>query len=192
MSWELRIALRYLTARRKQAFISVISGVAVGVMAVLIALGLMTGLQSEIRARILGATAHVSVFQARGASLDELSGVLESVRKVPGVADRFELFAAGMEIANGFSELNDPLEQRQRFLDQLKARERGDLEAHRMDEDYVRALGHGLPPTGGCGVGIDRLAMLLTGSPSIRDVILFPHMRPESGREREGREPDEA
>jgi lysyl-tRNA synthetase class 2 len=91
-----------------------------------------------------------------------------------------------MEIANGFSELNDPLEQRARFLDQLRQREKGDDEAHRMDEDYVRALGHGLPPTGGCGVGIDRMAMLLTGQPSIRDVILFPHMRPEAGRGREG------
>jgi lipoprotein-releasing system permease protein len=91
MSWELRIALRYLTARRKQAFISVISGVAVlgvavGVMAVLIALGLMTGLQSEIRARILGATAHVSLFRAQGASLDELGAVIETVRRVPGVS----------------------------------------------------------------------------------------------------------
>jgi lysyl-tRNA synthetase class 2 len=95
----------------------------------------------------------------------------------PGVADRFELYAAGMEVANGFSELNDPLEQRRRFLEQARERERGDLEAHQMDEDYVRALGHGLPPTGGCGVGIDRLAMILTGSPSIRDVILFPQMR---------------
>jgi lysyl-tRNA synthetase class 2 len=104
----------------------------------------------------------------------------------PRVADRFELYAAGMEIANGFSELNDPLEQRARFLEQLKEREQGDLEAHQMDDDYVRALGHGLPPTGGCGVGIDRLAMILTGSSSIRDVILFPHMRPESGRERRG------
>jgi len=100
----------------------------------------------------------------------------------PGVADRFELYAAGMEIANGFSELNDPLEQRRRFLEQLRERERGDLEAHQMDEDFVRALGHGLPPTGGCGVGIDRLAMILTGSPSIRDVILFPHMRPMQSR----------
>jgi lysyl-tRNA synthetase class 2 len=85
-----------------------------------------------------------------------------------------------MEIANGFSELNDPLEQRSRFVEQLREREKGDLEAHQMDEDYVRALGYGLPPTGGCGVGIDRLAMILTNSPSIRDVILFPHMRPQS------------
>ncbi|HUG52002.1 MAG TPA: lysine--tRNA ligase [Vicinamibacteria bacterium] len=99
----------------------------------------------------------------------------------PTTTERFELYAAGMEIANGFSELNDPLEQRDRFLQQLALRDKGDDEAHRMDEDYVRALGHGLPPTGGVGVGIDRLAMILTSSPSIRDVILFPHMRPEGG-----------
>jgi lysyl-tRNA synthetase, class II len=110
----------------------------------------------------------------------EISPLAKAHPDRPAVADRFELYAAGMEIANGFSELNDPLEQRQRFLDQLKERERGDLEAHQMDEDFVRALGHGLPPTGGCGVGIDRLAMILTGSPSIRDVILFPLMRPQS------------
>jgi len=110
----------------------------------------------------------------------EVSPLAKAHAEKPGVADRFELYAAGMEIANGFSELNDPLEQRERFLDQLRQRAGGDAEAHLMDEDYVRALGHGLPPTGGCGVGIDRLAMLLTGSLSIRDVILFPHMRPES------------
>jgi lysyl-tRNA synthetase class 2 len=118
----------------------------------------------------------------------EISPLAKTHPDRPAVADRFELFAAGMEVANGFSELNDPLEQRQRFLDQLQERERGDLEAHRMDEDYVRALAHGLPPTGGCGVGIDRLAMILAGQPSIRDVILFPHMRPEGGRGGEGAE----
>ena len=112
----------------------------------------------------------------------EVSPLAKAYAENPQVADRFELFVAGMEIANGFSELNDPLEQRDRFLDQLSEREKGDVEAHRMDDDYVRALGHGLPPTGGCGVGIDRLAMILTDSPSIRDVILFPHMRPEGGR----------
>jgi lysyl-tRNA synthetase class 2 len=112
----------------------------------------------------------------------EISPLSKAYAGDPSVADRFELYAAGMEVANGFSELNDPLEQRQRFLDQSGEREKGDAEAHWMDEDYIRALGHGLPPTGGCGVGIDRLAMLLTDSPSIRDVILFPHMRPEAGR----------
>jgi lysyl-tRNA synthetase class 2 len=119
----------------------------------------------------------------------EVSPLAKARPDDPSVTERFELYIAGMEVANGFSELNDPLEQRQRFLDQIRERERGDLEAHQMDEDYVRALGHGLPPTGGCGVGIDRLAMILTDSPSIRDVILFPQMRPEGGRER-GPEPE--
>ena len=114
----------------------------------------------------------------------EISPLSKARADDPRVADRFELYVAGMEVANGFSELNDPLEQRQRFLDQVRDRQGGDAEAHQMDEDYVRALGHGLPPTGGCGVGIDRLTMVLTDSPSIRDVILFPHMRPESGRSR--------
>jgi lysyl-tRNA synthetase class 2 len=108
----------------------------------------------------------------------EISPLAKQRPEDPALTERFELYVAGMEIANGFSELNDPLEQRQRFLDQLGQREKGDLEAHLMDDDYIRALGHGLPPTGGCGVGIDRLAMVLTDSPSIRDVILFPHMRP--------------
>jgi lysyl-tRNA synthetase class 2 len=122
----------------------------------------------------------------------EISPLAKARADDPRVADRFELFVAGMEVANGFSELNDPLEQRQRFLEQLRDREKGDAEAHLMDDDYVRALGHGLPPTGGCGVGVDRLAMLLTDSPSIRDVILFPHMRPEGGRERQQRDAESA
>ena len=109
----------------------------------------------------------------------EVSPLAKARPDDPSTTERFELYVAGMEIANGFSELNDPLEQRARFLDQMKERDKGDLEAHPMDDDYIRALGHGLPPTGGCGVGIDRLAMVLTDSPSIRDVILFPHMRPE-------------
>jgi lysyl-tRNA synthetase class 2 len=109
----------------------------------------------------------------------EVSPLAKARLDDPTTTERFELYVAGMEIANGFSELNDPLEQRARFLDQMKERDKGDLEAHPMDDDYIRALGHGLPPTGGCGVGIDRLAMVLTDSPSIRDVILFPHMRPE-------------
>jgi lysyl-tRNA synthetase class 2 len=95
----------------------------------------------------------------------------------PDTVERFELYAGGFEIANGFSELNDPDEQRRRFEAQLQERAGGDLEAHEMDDDYVRALEYGLPPTAGEGVGIDRLVMLLTNSLSIRDVILFPLMR---------------
>jgi lysyl-tRNA synthetase class 2 len=99
----------------------------------------------------------------------------------PQIAERFELFINGMECANGFSELNDPQEQYERFLDQAGERERGDDEAMVLDEDYIRALSYGMPPAAGIGIGIDRLVMLLTNQHSIRDVILFPHMRPERG-----------
>ena len=93
--------------------------------------------------------------------------------------ERFEIFCGGMEIANGYSELNDPMEQLQRFDQQVAARAAGDGEAHGLDEDYLRALCYGLPPTAGEGIGIDRLTMLLTNSATIRDVILFPLLRPE-------------
>ncbi|HVG32496.1 MAG TPA: lysine--tRNA ligase [Pyrinomonadaceae bacterium] len=101
----------------------------------------------------------------------------------PSIAERFELYIAGMEIANGFSELNDPQEQRERFEEQMKQRERGDEEAMVLDEDYIRALSYGMPPAAGIGIGVDRLVMLLTNKRSIRDVILFPHMRPERKRD---------
>ena len=97
----------------------------------------------------------------------------------PELVERFEIYAGGMEIGNAYTELNDPQEQRRRFEMQIRMRERGNEEAHQMDEDYVRALCYGMPPTGGEGIGIDRLTMLLTGSHTIRDVILFPLLRPE-------------
>jgi lysyl-tRNA synthetase class 2 len=103
----------------------------------------------------------------------------------PNIAERFELFINGMEVANGFSELNDPREQYERFVDQTKQREGGDEEAMILDEDYIRALSYGMPPAAGIGIGIDRLVMLLTNKHSIRDVILFPHMRPERRGEQE-------
>jgi lysyl-tRNA synthetase class 2 len=107
----------------------------------------------------------------------EVSPLSKAKPDDPAHVERFEFFAGGFELGNAFSELNDPVEQEKRFREQLAERDRGDDEAHQMDEDYVRALAYGLPPTGGEGLGVDRLVMLLTGSKSIRDVILFPLMR---------------
>ena len=109
----------------------------------------------------------------------EVSPLAKNSVDSPGMVDRFEIYVAGMEIGNAYTELNDPMEQRRRFDGQIAMKERGDEEAHQMDEDYLRAMAYGLPPTGGEGLGIDRLVMLMTNRQSIRDVILFPLLRPE-------------
>ena len=110
----------------------------------------------------------------------ELSPLAKRSAHDPRVVERFEIFIAGMELGNAFSELNDPIDQRERFLSQREAHDAGDKEAHPLDEDYLRALEQGLPPTGGLGIGVDRLVMVLTDAPNLRETVLFPHIRPES------------
>ncbi|MCP4566769.1 MAG: lysine--tRNA ligase, partial [FCB group bacterium] len=109
----------------------------------------------------------------------DISPLAKALRGEPRLAERFELFIAGMECANAFSELNDPIDQKERFLDQGKVADAGDEEAHQLDHDFINALSYGMPPTGGLGIGVDRIVMIMTGEHSIRDVIFFPQMKPE-------------
>jgi lysyl-tRNA synthetase, class II len=113
----------------------------------------------------------------------EISPLARRHRDDPRLVERFEPIVVGMELGNAFSELNDPIEQRRRFESQMQARSHGDVEANPIDEPYIEALEYGLPPTGGLGVGVDRMVMVLGGAPSIREVILFPALRPETDDE---------
>jgi lysyl-tRNA synthetase, class II len=114
----------------------------------------------------------------------EVSPLARPHRSDPGLTEQFDHMIAGMEIGPAYSELTDPDEQRAKFIDQQRLGRGGDEEAHPLDEDFLEALEHGMPPAGGIGVGVDRVTMILADVPSIRDVILFPHLRPEAGRER--------
>jgi lysyl-tRNA synthetase class 2 len=113
----------------------------------------------------------------------EMSPLAKKHRTVPGLVERFEAICNGKEISNAFTELNDPIDQRQRFEEQLELGIRGDEEAMMLDEDFLRALEYGMPPTSGLGIGMDRLAMIMTNSNSIQDVIFFPQMKPEKNNE---------
>ncbi len=108
-----------------------------------------------------------------------MSPLCKKHRDDPRLTERFELFVNGFELANAYSELNDPIDQRERFEDQLKLQQRGDDEAMFIDQDFLRALEYGMPPTSGVGIGVDRLVMLMTNNPAIQEVLLFPQMRPE-------------
>ncbi|MEW6720832.1 MAG: amino acid--tRNA ligase-related protein, partial [Thermodesulfobacteriota bacterium] len=134
---------------------------------------LLAAVYEEVAERKIAGPAFVTEFPI------EVSPLSRRNDRRPQLVDRFELIVRGREIANAFSELNDPEDQRGRFEEQIRRRERGDEEAHFLDEDYIRALEYGMPPAAGEGIGIDRLVMLLTDSPSIREVILFPHLRKE-------------
>ena len=203
---EMSIAARYLRSRRGSKLLSLISviaigGVLVGVSALILIIGVMNGLQRDLRelANRVG-VAHPEnlsrpkvtdeIFQALVESkleeptfvIDypvELSPLAKPKRGNARLTERFELFARGKEMANAFSELNDPVDQRARLEASARLRAEGDLEASGVDEDYLRAMEYGMPPTGGVGVGIDRLFMYMTGTATIRDVILFPTMRAE-------------